>query len=1016
METLGLDTSSGLVSQKSRQTPDQVSQIWRKANDIGVDAVYFINNLPVIYFHRLDHGDPDTIRKLHRLVWNQGRVPFLFVISPGQIRVYNGYAIPSLNSEQFSADKQLLYPNPQSGLPGQLEQLVSIEEARERIDRELGVFNRESIDSGYIWQNRYITNAIDFKTRVDRRLLRNLKAVRFQLHESGLDDSKINRLLIRSLFVMYLQDRQALPNDCWPTQARDFFSILQEKREAAFKLFDRLSERYNGNLLPITDQEQVDLNEDHLEILRRFLLGSDMQSGQVPLFPLYDFAHIPIEMISSIYEEFLSSPIDNQGQSEQQNTGAFYTPPTVVSMLLDECLSTLTTNYKMRILDPACGSGVFLVLAYHRLVEQWKKANRSKKISASILKKIMTTSIFGVDLNSNAIRVAAFSLYLGMLDYLQPDYIRRRMKRFPVLIDRNLFEADFFDPEPNFNSMEFDLVIGNPPWQSKLTPLAEKYRVENELEISDNQIAQAFLWRAPELCNPEGEICLMVSSKSILYNEKAQKFRSTFFSRYDVNTILNLSALRRERGIMFSKAVGPAAAIFAKPRAPDSRGTITYLTPKPSPRSRWMGIPILDASEIKFLSRTQPFQDNDFWKSAFWGTARDVQLIQKLKSFPRLKNFLASHVRVKPQEGYKIVDGAIRRPEMKGRPSISSNAEIRYVIRDDETKPLDREYFYSIKNPAIYDPPLLVIKQSPVRGELYAALSEKELVYSERFAGITTSPEGLPFLKLLALYFNSALSTYYYFMTAGEWGVERDNFTLTQHLEVPFVAPEISALQDSKSVFRQLLNIFDEISRLRHMPHSSEKTESEYSFLRENADNLLFELFELTRSERDLVSDTVQFTIPFAFHPTASRATDTPDSGMLDTYSQIVESTFNDIFSHGDSKLNRWVYPTTNTLSVVGFGRAGSDSVAPSTIGLSDESTDKLLSQLNDKLSSPRGVVNNSLYVRRHARIYDGDTIYVIKPSEKRFWTRSMARNDADEIIAELLAEYKQRNIGIKQK
>jgi len=72
----------------------------------------------------------------------------------------------------------------------------------------------------------------------------------------------------------------------------------------------------------------------------------------------------------------------------------------------------------MTILDPACGSGVFLVRAYQRLVAAWKRDYINEQPAAQDLSTILTSSIFGIDKELNAIQIAAFSLYLTMLDYL----------------------------------------------------------------------------------------------------------------------------------------------------------------------------------------------------------------------------------------------------------------------------------------------------------------------------------------------------------------------------------------------------------------------------------------------------------------------------------------------------------------------------------------------------------------------------------------------------------------------
>ena len=76
-------------------------------------------------------------------------------------------------------------------------------------------------------------------------------------------------------------------------------------------------------------------------------------------------------------------------------------------------------------------------------------------------------NIFGIDKDLSAVQVAVFSIYLTLLDYLEPPGIETF--KFPVLLNTNFFEADFFNDESmfnaNFKEIEFDFILGNPPWK-----------------------------------------------------------------------------------------------------------------------------------------------------------------------------------------------------------------------------------------------------------------------------------------------------------------------------------------------------------------------------------------------------------------------------------------------------------------------------------------------------------------------------------------------------------------------
>src|SRR3989442_4968198 len=139
----------------------------------------------------------------------------------------------------------------------------------------------------------------------------------------------------------------------------------------------------------------------------------------------------------------------------------------------------------MTILDPACGSGVFLVRAYQRLVEIWKQQHNGS-VTASVLRKILKENIFGVDIERNAVQIAAFSLYLAMLDFLTNEEIDQEDFEFPSLEETNLFAIDFFSKEVDrlYSERRFDRILGNLPWgRGTLTLEASRWIEDNEQEV-----------------------------------------------------------------------------------------------------------------------------------------------------------------------------------------------------------------------------------------------------------------------------------------------------------------------------------------------------------------------------------------------------------------------------------------------------------------------------------------------------------------------------------------------------
>lgn len=402
--------------------------LWSNGRKIEeINAAIFLKNVPIAYFSRFAELDPDKIEKLHKKVWSQSKAPLLFVILPHEIRVYNGYETPPLPGEDFNSSPRLLQ---------QLTSLTDKLTAQKQIQSELvqaNHYERVYLETGAFW-NTPESTLINPQKRADRRLIKNMGEMRKKLIEEGLSNHVAYTLLGRSIFIRYLEDRDALPTSLVEQitdgQATSYQDALRD-RSITYTLFDALAKSFNGDLFPIEDEE-TNVTDAHLDLLLGFLEGTDPETGQLSLWP-FDFEFIPIELISHIYDTFIEN---------QRSSGAYYTPLLLADFILEETMGDDVIHPDMTCLDPACGSGIFLVGAYRRLIQAWKRENGNP--SPEVLNRILQNRIFGVDINDEAVRIAAFSLYLEILNHLTNEQIQDEVFRFPDLQGKNLIAQDFF--------------------------------------------------------------------------------------------------------------------------------------------------------------------------------------------------------------------------------------------------------------------------------------------------------------------------------------------------------------------------------------------------------------------------------------------------------------------------------------------------------------------------------------------------------------------------------------------
>lgn len=491
----GLGYELGLVTSENiaESTPIQFQLYTEAKQRVGeneIDAVSFSGDAPIAYFRVLSEYDAEHVRELHKRIWNQSRVPSLYIVTPSELRIYNCYDEPVEPNEDI-----------------ELRLVHRINVADEVLSLQ-HTFAKIQFDSGEFWKSSFgRTYKID--QRVESHLLKQLKETRRILHtEHGLPYPIIHDLLGRAIFILYLEDRKAIREGYYAEQflddAESFVDVLKN-RESTYRLFDALAIRFNGDLLPVTEEEREQVKESDLAIIRNLFGGGDVETGQMALWRPYDFRAIPIELVSAIYEEFLQQ---EQGAENTRNNGAYYTPLPLVEFVMNEILPWPSPNdhrFDLRVLDLACGSGIFLVEAYRRLIARWIYSHEAVNIDPEQLKKILTSCIFGIDINPDAIRVTAFSLYLALLDHLSPRTIWEQFQ-FPYMtyvgssdveIGYNLFPLDTFSEDAPFERNDFDLVVGNPPWKrANLPENIAKYCQQHGIA---QELAQAFAWRAKGL-------------------------------------------------------------------------------------------------------------------------------------------------------------------------------------------------------------------------------------------------------------------------------------------------------------------------------------------------------------------------------------------------------------------------------------------------------------------------------------------------------------------------------------
>lgn len=987
--SLDMNYGNGLIDVNAENLTAFQNYFFSQAREkLKIDAIYFLRDsegvpkIPMIYFAAMDTYDSAKIAELHRLAWNSGEAPLLFIVLPDQLLVYNNYDIPAKCDEFGKFNNNI----------GLFEKVLQVNELAAQRD-QLKQFHRTQIETGEFW--RVNNKRFNINTRVDTTLMNNLKAIRKTLliniksraqdnniaHiNTALQDKEysevVHSLLGRSILIKYLEERidsnnnSVFPADYFSrflSNARKYADVLPCKT-ATYSLFDELERKFNGDIFPVSDNERILVTQDDLIELQQFLLGtSDLATQQIALWPLYSFNVIPIQLISSIYELFFHLAETNP----DKENGTYYTPYHLVEMLMDEVLPWEGAYTEQKILDPACGSGIFLVEAYRRLVARWLFSNKSKHIQPNDLITILEDCIFGVDCNIESIRVASFSLSLAMCDFLEPRTIWNDL-RFPRMLHYNLFNNDFFDTNCDFEKFSYDIVIGNPPWESKLSPAAQKYIKLKKIVVGDKQIAQAFTLRAGDVC-PNGVICLLLPSKSFLFNrsEPTRRFRAVFFSRFDVSVIINFSAFR---WVLFEHATGPAVGVIYRLTEGSVSDSIFYCTPKPLYTIEDRRHFLIEPNNICRIPK-EIINDDLIWKIAMWGTPRDMDLISSIQSKRITIQKLLDKYNMVYAEGYKRGSKKKQCNDFLGMPLLNARTFCPWNNPLDTLPPMifsNLECTVDTKR-EIFKAPHLIIKQSHKGARFLADVLDFDAVFNHSFLGIHGNEQ---ILKYCCIIIGSKVFTYYQMMTNRKWLVERDELEAGDILDTPIPAPTEQSLNEAERIFNSMRN----------------------GNSIDIVDQFVYRQYNLHPHDILLIDDAIEYLYDYYHKRSKTTVFEKPNGEMLRSYF----ATFQDILENTLGKginISCRIYQSNSPLIIAEIIFAPLPTINLRFSDSSDE-IDALLNKLDDQLLEER---SGSVYVKRNVRVYGKDSICIIKPNQARYWNYSSACRDADEIYADVM-------------
>lgn len=452
--------------------------------------------------------------QLRRYAWN-AKLPISILTDFEEFAVYDCTKKPNENDK--ASVSRIMY--------------LTFAEYEEKFDEIYDIFSRQAIWKGSF--DKFIESSKGKRgtTEVDAEFLkeidnwRELLAKNIALRNKEISIYELNFAvqvtIDRVLFLRICEDRSM-------ERYKKLYEISTKNNnyEELLKYFKHADEKYNSGVFNLKEDKITTNIKIDDSILKKII--SELY---YPLCP-YEFNVIGIEILGNVYEQFLGkiirlTPTHTAKVEEKPEVkkagGVFYTPQYIVDYIVKYTVGKIIKGKtpkeieKIRIIDPACGSGSFLLGAYSYLINYHlkyylKKDPRKHKkdifqvkenqwlLTSERKKKILLNNIFGVDIDTQAVEVTKLSLLLKVLEHETKESVNQQLKLVQerilpnlecnikcgnTLIGPEIYQSvqltltdrdktrrinifNWNDPINGFGNIMkdggFDVVIGNPPY------------------------------------------------------------------------------------------------------------------------------------------------------------------------------------------------------------------------------------------------------------------------------------------------------------------------------------------------------------------------------------------------------------------------------------------------------------------------------------------------------------------------------------------------------------------------
>lgn len=697
-----------------------------------------------------------------------------------------------------------------------------------------------------------------------------------KLSEEDLDES-VQRILDRLVFIRVCEDRSIEPDSLlqefrsWQSNKKG--KTLMEIISKKFREFDSL---YNSKLFARHLCEDLKIDEEILEEIIDGLYGNKEKG-------YYDFAEIDADILGNIYEQYLGHILRkttkgaklSAEKQHRKEMGIYYTPTYIVDYIvkntveekIKEC-GKLDDIEKIKILDPTCGSGSFLIKAFDVVLNKYKENLPKEKHDKlwAIKNQILTENIFGVDLDPKAVEIAQLNLLLKAVEkrHLLPS-MTDNIKCGDSLIENSLDYKKNFVWKKEFGKIMsnggFDIIIGNPPYvtiggkeDANVNKALKKYYSSQFLsyEYKANYFI-LFIEKCLSILN-EGGVFSFIVPRTLLDNYHMKKSREIILNK---SKILKLIELKYK---VFKEVETGGNLIFVLQKSKSKEEIL---------RNSISCCSIHEERRLQDIDYIQIGQKEFFAKEDFRFTILDNKTKEIIDKIERNSHKLgeicyinngvntgnAAKILLSKEKldvrYRKILEGKdVDRYQISwGGLWICYDFSLKKKIDLSKLETRQQKIDFSLRNEELFNAEKIILRQTSDR--LIGAFDNNKFI-SRHSTHILRTKQKIPLKYILGI-FNSKLLTFYYQILIPEKG--------KTFAEVKTVNLEKLPIRIDESYFEKMIKLVDTISYLNEklnnfknkITDETTKLEEQIKQTDKEIDELVYKLYGITEEEKKII-------------------------------------------------------------------------------------------------------------------------------------------------------------------